>query len=415
MRHREQETQYSNLDILHTIYLISGGRLERAVMLLASKTLVEEYKYIIAIAKEHYSTHPTALLKDLIRYFNQPELTTKRKPVIDEPHSASQLVTVNEEIRKWWQTVFTGEESSRKISNTISSPIGQILENIRPYDVLTESQETSAAHIYHQAKEAIITWQEKNQTLSQTEIDELYKVIAAGYQARALLINANMRLVFSIAKKYYRSTVQLEDLVQEGMKGLIIAVDKFDPRKDLRFSTYGTYWIKQHVSRYILSDTTIRIPVYLQELVEQHTKQENSISQLYKLSPYQIENIEYAKKIVDMVTLEHPEDDAKLISKVAQDETNRIQEKSGELEPQWLQDMFEEVLSAREEIVLKLAFGFGKEQPHSPSEIAHKLNLSVSYVDKVKRQALDKVRGYFDSHEITSSTQALLSFINNGY
>ncbi len=104
------------------------------------------------------------------------------------------------------------------------------------------------------------------------EIDTVKKAQAGDKDARELMINANLRLVVSIAKHYKVNGIDMLDLVQEGNQGLMTAVDKFDADKGFKFSTYATWWIKQAITRYIMNcGRTIRIPVHM---MEQHGKVE---------------------------------------------------------------------------------------------------------------------------------------------
>jgi len=120
----------------------------------------------------------------------------------------------------------------------------------------------------------------------QEEIDLATKIKLGNKKARHKMINSNLRLVINIAKKYSYLGVPLLDLIEEGNLGLIKAVEKFNPKKGYRFSTYAAWWIKQYVTRAIANQgKTVRIPVYVIELLMQFKKVSNALSHKYKRKP----------------------------------------------------------------------------------------------------------------------------------
>ncbi len=140
------------------------------------------------------------------------------------------------------------------------------LKQIGQVALLTGEEETRLAiqmEEGNQAKAAL-----ENPNLTKEQIEGYKAVMAAGHRARQRLIEANLRLVVSIAKKYINKGMQFLDLIQEGNLGLMKAVEKFDHTKGFKFSTYATWWIKQSITRAIADQArTIRIPVHMVETI----------------------------------------------------------------------------------------------------------------------------------------------------
>ena len=131
----------------------------------------------------------------------------------------------------------------------VSDNIAQFMRQMAQIPLLTAEQEVEFAKAMTEGKRAE---RRLSKALSASERERLQKIIAAGTQARHRLIEANMRLVVSIAKKYTNWGIPLLDLIQEGNAGLIHAADKFDYKRGFKFSTYATWWIRQSVTRAIV-------------------------------------------------------------------------------------------------------------------------------------------------------------------
>lgn len=150
------------------------------------------------------------------------------------------------------------------------------------YKLLTAEQEIEKAQRIEagHAAQAVLTDDERLTPLELDAISELERVVADGNAARQEMINANLRLVTSIAKRYRASQMPLQDLIQEGNLGLMTAVDKFDWRLGYKLSTYATWWIKQSITRAIAySSSTIRLPMHLRDEVRRFQTQVTLLSQ----------------------------------------------------------------------------------------------------------------------------------------
>src|SRR5580700_11179315 len=145
------------------------------------------------------------------------------------------------------------------------------LDSIGRYPLLTKEQEWDLSRIIHEGREA--KEEAAKGDLKAARKRQLLAAVELGEAATEQFINANLRLVVSIAKRYQSSELPLLDLVQEGNLGLIHAVEKFDWRKGFKFSTYATWWIRQAITRGIANTSrTVRLPVHAGDLLTRVTK-----------------------------------------------------------------------------------------------------------------------------------------------
>jgi RNA polymerase primary sigma factor len=247
--------------------------------------------------------------------------------------------------------------------------------------------------------------------LSQPQEVEVAKRIATtgpdAEVAKAELIRANLRLVVAIAKQYAWRGMPLPDMIQEGNLGLMKAVEKFDWKRGIKFSTYASWWIRQAIVRAIESQIrTIRVPIYKLEVVNRVHQIQKAVFQMTGEEPTVQEIAEHLEMPIDEVqeVLDMVRDPISLDAQVGEDseatvidfvENHNAESPVARLEESTLRNCIDEVLcqlSPREEKVLRMRYGIGEATHYSLEEIGARFALTRERIRQIEIKALRKLR-----------------------
>ena len=293
----------------------------------------------------------------------------------------------------------------------VDDPVRMYLKEIGKIPLLTSEEEKKYARLVAEGKEAQrrideIDADDQNE-VPQEEYDALLDKVEIAENAKNKIAEANLRLVVSIAKKYTQRGLQFLDLIQEGNMGLLRAVDKFEEKKDFKFSTYATWWIRQAITRAVADQArTIRIPVHMVETINklvrvqrqlvQELSREPTPEEVAKKMEISVEKVQAIQKIAqEPISLESPvgeEEDSSLGDFVADQSTLDPYEYTAKAK---LREELDNVLAAltdREERVIRLRFGLLDGRTRTLEEVGKEFGVTRERIRQIEAKAIRKLK-----------------------
>ncbi|KXS41153.1 MAG: RNA polymerase primary sigma factor [Candidatus Frackibacter sp. T328-2] len=227
-------------------------------------------------------------------------------------------------------------------------------------------------------------------------------------EAKTQLIEHNLRLVVDIAKKYRGKGMELQDLIQEGNLGLMKAIDKFDPEKGYKFSTYATWWIRQRITRSLPEAKTIRVPVHIWEKTTKVFKVKERLYNELNREPTIEEIAEElridAEKVEEIIKISSEQNLASLNNLVGEDKNtelgelivdDNVEDPVKGVSNQFLKEDLEEVLAElteREAEIIRLRFGLKDNWSRTLQEVADRFKLSRERIRQIQQKALKRLQ-----------------------
>ena len=289
-------------------------------------------------------------------------------------------------------------------------PVRMYLKEIGKIQLLTFDEETRLANVITDgniAQEQLASIEEEGYEIPESDLEKLRELVRKGEVAKNKLVEANLRLVVSIAKKYVGRGLQFLDLIQEGNMGLMKAVEKFDSDRGFKFSTYATWWIRQAITRAVADQArTIRIPVHMVETINKLVRVQRQLVQELSREPspeevadrmgIPVEKVQQIQKIAqEPISLEAPvgeEEDSSLGDFISDPTALDPYEYTAQ---EMLKKELNEVLQGltdREEKVLRMRFGLLDGRQRTLEEVGREFGVTRERIRQIEAKALRKLK-----------------------